>query len=184
VSLPPSTSEPSSSSEHARWFEEEVQPHEPALRAWLRARFPSLWDVDDLIQETYERLFRAKRAGKIAQARPYLFAVARNAAASIYRRRKIIAIESVAEIEDFGVAEDKADAAETASREQELSMLAEAISGLPKRCRQVLTLRKLHGLSHREIAQKLGISENTVNAQAALGVLRCRDYLESKGVIK
>jgi RNA polymerase sigma factor (sigma-70 family) len=67
------------------------------------------------------------------------------------------------------------------ARQQELAMLAEAISALPERCRQVVTLRKLHGLSHREIAQRLGIAENTVNAQAALGVLRCRDYLRSRG---
>ena len=32
-----------------RWFVEEVQPHEPALRVWLRARFPSIHDPDDLV---------------------------------------------------------------------------------------------------------------------------------------
>ena len=46
----------------------------------------------------------------------------------------------------------------------------------------MLTLRKLHGLSHREIAQQLGIAENTVNAQIAIGVLRLRDYLRARGV--
>ena len=48
--------------------------------------------------------------------------------------------------------------------------------------RWLLTLRKLHGLSHREIARQLGISENTVNVHAALGVLRCREYLRTKGL--
>jgi RNA polymerase sigma-70 factor (ECF subfamily) len=46
----------------------------------------------------------------------------------------------------------------------------------------VLTLRKIHGLSHREIATRLGISEHTVNAQVAIGVLRLRDYLKAHGM--
>ena len=39
-------------SESCRWFAEEVQPHEPALRAFLRQRFPEVQDADDLVQET------------------------------------------------------------------------------------------------------------------------------------
>ena len=40
------------------WFAESVQPHEPALRAFLSRRFSSLPDHDDLVQETYARLLR------------------------------------------------------------------------------------------------------------------------------
>ena len=46
--------------EQSRWFALEVQPHEPALRAYLRSRFPLLQDFDDVIQETYTRLLREK----------------------------------------------------------------------------------------------------------------------------
>lgn len=52
------TAYPMSSAEQARWFSEHVQPHEPALRAYLSKRFPSLPDHDDLVQETYARLLR------------------------------------------------------------------------------------------------------------------------------
>lgn len=38
-----------------RWFIDEVQPHEPALRAYLRGRFPSLHDVDDPVREAHAR---------------------------------------------------------------------------------------------------------------------------------
>jgi hypothetical protein len=37
---------------------------------------------------------------------------------------------------------------------------------LPPRCREILALRRIEGLSHREIAERLGIAEGTVNAQA------------------
>ena len=43
-----------------RWFAAEVQPHEAMLRAWLRARFPTLGDTDDLVQETYSRVLQLR----------------------------------------------------------------------------------------------------------------------------
>jgi RNA polymerase sigma-70 factor (ECF subfamily) len=166
-----------------RWFNEEIHPHEPALRTWLRARFPGLSDIDDIIQETYAQIFRARKAGKIEAARPYLFAVARNTVKGLFRRRKIVSFERLGESDWQSVAAEAPGIADTVAHHQELALLAEAISQLPERCRQVLTLRKLHGLSHREIAQKLGISENTVNAHGALGVLRCREYLAARGYL-
>lgn len=168
----------------ARWFLEQVQPHEPALRAYLRERFPMLRDVDDLVQESYARLLRAHCAGRVEHAKAYLFAAARNVAFDVLRRGQIIAVESVAEIETLRVAEDEPDAAERATSEQEMELLREAIAALPERCREILTLRKLTGLSHREIAHKLGLSENTVNNQLTIGVLRCRDFFRAHGAMK
>lgn len=168
--------------ETSRWFAEEIQPHEPDLRAYLRAKFSAYPDIEDLIQETYTRLVQAREHSGVPFGKAYVFATARNAAIDFFRRRKIAIIESIAEIELLPVLEDRPDVAETACRNQELIMLAEAIQALPERCRQIVTLRKLHGLSHDEIARALGISANTVNAQIAIGVVRLRDYLAQRGV--
>jgi RNA polymerase sigma-70 factor (ECF subfamily) len=170
--------------ETSKWFAAEVQPHEPELRAYLRSKFSRQLDVDDLIQETYARLLQAREQAALRSPRAYLFTTARNAAFDFFRRRKIVAIEGIADLELLPVFEDRPGVAEAVCHDQELQLLAEAIQALPERCRRVLTLRKLHGLSHREIAQKLGIAENTVNAQVAIGVLRLRDYLRARGVTK
>ncbi len=171
------------STEHARWFITEVLPHEPDLRAYLRRAFPSLRDIDDLVQESYARVCRARLAGNVADARPYLFTTARNAASDLFRRSKIIPFSALAEIGDLTVVEDRPAAGEALARAQEIEILREAIGALPPRCRQVLTLCKLYGLSHREVATQLGISEHTVNAQVALGVLRCREFLRARGLL-
>ena len=63
---------------------------------------------------------------------------------------------------------------------QELELLKEAIELLPLRCRQVLKLRKIYGLSHREIAAQLGISERTVNVHLGMGLRRCATYFRAK----
>ena len=175
---------PPQDSETARWFAEEVQPHESELRAYLRSKFSGHLDIDDLVQETYVRLLQAREQTPVRSARAYLFITARNAALDFFRRRKIVAIDGTDELELLPVFEDRPGVAEAACQDQELHLLAEAIQSLPERCRRIVTLRKLHGLSHREIAAKLGIAENTVNAQIAIGVLRLRDYLRARGVNK
>lgn len=47
--LPEQESGAAIDADHTRWFFEEVQPHEPKLRAYLRHRFPTLTDVDDIV---------------------------------------------------------------------------------------------------------------------------------------
>ena len=175
VTMPPHT-------DHARWFSEEVQPHEPALRAYLRGRFPSLHDVDDLVQESYARILRAREIGTAKLSRGYLFVTARNLALDAVRHANVVPMESLAEIDESSVIEMRPDAAEIASCNQELEILAEAIATLPKRCREICVLRRFRELSHREIALRLGIAENTVNAQLVIAMLRCRDYLRQRGV--
>ena len=60
------------------------------------------------------------------------------------------------------VIEERPDAAESATRQEELELLAAAVRELPDRCRRVLTLRLLYGLSHKEIAANLHLSVKTV----------------------
>jgi len=50
--------------------------------------------------------------------------------------------------------------------------LCAAVDQLPEQCRKVFVLKKVYGLSQREIAEKLGISESTVEKHVAKGLLR------------
>ena len=170
--------------EQARWFAEEVQPHEPALRAYLRARFRSLPDVDDLVQESYLRVLRARGSGAIRSARAFLFQTARNAALDLVRKHRTVSLEALGTSDCPSVLHDGPTAADAAGKEQELALLREAIQALPPRCREVMVLQRIDGLSYHEIAARLGISEHTVSAQLTAGLLRCRDYLRQRGLLK
>lgn len=171
-------------SDIAHWFANHVQPHEMALRAYIRGRFPGVADVDDLVQETYARLLRANVAGQVSDVRPYLFATARNAAIDHVRHRQVVNTESLGNIEELHVIEDAPHAAEALSRDQEVAILHEAIAALPTRCREILLLRRFEGLSHKDIAARLGISPKTVDAQLCLAVFRCRQFLLVRGVTR
>ena len=53
---------------------------------------------------------------------------------------------------------------------------------LLNRCRQVLTLRKIYGLSQKQIAAQLGIAEHTVEAQVGNGMRGCAKFLARHGL--
>lgn len=170
------------SSDQARWFAEEIRPHEPALRAYLRSRFPDVHDVDDLIQESYLRVLQLHGSQRIACTRAYLFATARNAALSLLRRPKLFVPQPVTEYPALGVVEEGTDVVETVSTNQEVSVLLEAVDALPPRCREIFILRKLQGVPQKEIARRLGLSEQTVQVQIGRGVRKCAEFLKQRGM--
>ena len=170
--------------EQSRWFALEVQPHEPALRAYLHARFPFLQDCDDVIQETYTRLLREKNAGRIQHTRAFMFTAARNVALDFFRRRRTAGADAVTHLDAAHVIEDGPDAAGTLNQRQELDLVAEAVRALPERCRQVIMLRYLKGCSYKEIAALLDISPETVKTQMAKGVQRCTEFFAARGLLE
>ena len=164
-----------------QWFTAELAPHEPALRAYLHGLVaPS--DVDDLVQETYARLLRARERGPVGHPRGLLFATARNAARDLFRRRTTANTIPLTDFVASRVFDAAPNAAETASRQQETDLLAAAIAELPPRCREILVLRKFENLSHREIAEKLGISVHTVEAQLTNALHRCEEFFARHGL--
>lgn len=146
------------------------------LRAWLRAQFPSVPDMDDIIQESYLRVLQAHTRSPLEAPKAYLFATARNLVLMQLRHRVVERIDAFAEIELAGILDEDADIPRAVARAQELEMLTKAIQSLPTRCRQIFTLRKIYGMAQKEIAAELSISENTVEAQGAIALRKIGDY--------
>jgi DNA-directed RNA polymerase specialized sigma24 family protein len=83
------------SDERAIWLGRQVLPHEPALRAWLKRRNLGGLEIDDVIQETYTRLFQAESVAHIHDARNYAFQVAGSVVIDQLRRMKVVPLASV-----------------------------------------------------------------------------------------
>ncbi len=167
-----------------KWFLEEVLPHERDLRAWLRSRFPENRDVDDVVQESYLRLWMARAASPVDCARAYLFTTARNVALGLLRRPRVFSPLGTAEHEPARLVQDEADVVEQVCLRQETALLLAAIDRLPGRCREIFILRKLRAVPQREIADRLKLSERTVEVQVARGARRVADFLQRHGVAR
>ncbi len=172
---------PDASPEVTRWFATEVQPHRPALRAWLLARFPTLPDVDDIVQESLARMVSAREVSPIHSARALLFTTARNLALDAVRRQRVVVFEPITDDTDPTVLTDAADVVASVTKQQELELLTKAIQSLPERVRQIFTLRTAYGLTQRQIAEKLGVSESTVEKQMAAGIRQCAAFFARGG---
>jgi len=183
VSSSPTPSNSAGPNEQTRWFADEVYPHDSSLRSYLKGAFPAVRDVDDVVQESYIRMLKARASQPINCARAFLFGVARRLAIdAVRRKRRATEREVVVDFEYLEVSDETVDAAEASSTQQEIELLAEAIHALPRRCREIMILRKLEHLPHRDIAERLGISAATVEVQIARGMEKCARYLRARGV--
>jgi RNA polymerase sigma factor (sigma-70 family) len=172
----------SNTPENDRWFRDEVAVHHHALRAWLLGRFPEIADVENLVQETMTRVWQTRMNTVVSSPRSLLFTTAHNLAIDQLRRQKIVPMQPLAEIADLRVYEESPTPAEATLHSQELELLTQALQSLPEKCRQVLTLRKIYGLSQKEIAAQMGISEHTVEAQVGNGMRRCAAFFARLGL--
>lgn len=147
------------------------------LHAWLAQGFGPRLAVDDVMQEAFLRVLRAREAGELQAPKAFLFATARNLALDQLRRHAVSRTDALVEANLSNVLDDHASIPDHVARNQELALLTEAIQSLPERCRQVMTLRLVYSLTQREIGDKLGISDRTVAAQLAIGTKKCTDFM-------
>jgi RNA polymerase sigma factor (sigma-70 family) len=186
----PSTSQPAScappcvvsSAEQSQWFVDEVHAHDSQLKAYLRNSFPRVRDVDDVVQESYLRMWSARATQPIRSAKAFLFQVARRLALDFVRREQVSPIDRVSDLSALPVIEHGSGVAETVSRNEKIRLLADAIDTLPARCREIFILRRLKCIPQKDVAARLGLSERTVEVQVLRGLRRCEDYLRARGV--
>jgi RNA polymerase sigma-70 factor (ECF subfamily) len=157
--------------ERNRWLADHVLPHE----AWIRRVVARLagaadLDVDDVIQETYATLVRLRTAEAIEDPRSYGLRVAKSICLRQIRRAKIVSIEKVANLDALEAAADAPSPEQHALGRSELLRVKDAIEAMPEPVRRAFWLRRVEGLSQREVAAALGLSENTVEKQISRGI--------------
>jgi len=145
------------------WFVSEVLPLEQALMQYLQSNWRRAEDIADMRQDIYLRLFEAAKERIPNPTRPFLFTIARNIVIDRYRRERIVPIDGVPDLDTIAVATpDPGPDRRTIARD-ELRHLQAALDRLPPRCREAIVLRQVEGLTRKEIALRMGISEKTVN---------------------
>ncbi len=168
----------------SEWFRTEILPHEADLRTWLTARFSSYSEIDDVIQESYFRLLKANDSGPIVNPRAYLFVTAKNIILGRLRHLTYERPKGFKEMDPLEIVDESKSPLDEATQNDEIRILIEAIQSLPKRCCQVMTLRKIYGYSQKEVAAQLKMKVNTVQVQSAIGLRKCEEYFKKIGYRK
>ena len=149
-------------SEVDTWFEREVLPLEAALMQFLQHNWRNKSDIADLRQDIYVRVYEAALKGIPDFPKAFVFETARNLLITRMRREQIVPFEAVSDFDALRTAIDEPGPDSTIIARDELRRLQAALDRLPPRCREAFVMRQVDGLSRREIAARMGVSEMTV----------------------
>lgn len=152
------------------WFKHEVLPLEPMLTGFLQRNRCSAAEVADLSQETFARIYESAQRERPLLVKAFLFQIARNLMIDHLRKQNVVPLETIAEFEWANLPDDKPSSERQAAARQELRLLQSALDDLPPRCRKIVVMQRVDGLSQKEIAGQLGITVETVQTQLAKGM--------------
>jgi len=166
------------------WFLNQIFRHRAALQRYLQRFTSGAEDIEDLIQETYVRVYSLPDYETVDSPKAYLFTTARNLAIERARRTASHATDTVEDFEDLNLYSIEGPVDVQVDARRRFESFCAAVDSLPPVCRRAFVLRKVYKLSHSEIAEVLGIAPSTIEKHVVKGLIRCRDYLRERGLLE
>lgn len=150
------------------------------MHRYLGRFFSSRQDVEDVAQEAYLRAYAAERDKVIEQPRAFLFRIAKNVALTRLTRKSRQITSYIEDSCSSVVLATEPSTDEQVEAEQMFGVYCEVVASLPEKCRQVFLLRKVHGLAHKEIAERMSLSVSSVEKYLRQGLLACREAVDAR----
>lgn len=161
-------------------FAELFERYAPRLLRMMRRRVSLAEDADDLVQQTFLQLHRARADfDPTRRLRPWLWTIAANLQREYFRRRQrrpetSLEVEPEARNGRPNGAVERADQA---------ARVRAALSSLPSGQREVIQLHWFEELSFPEIAEVLGVGLSAVKVRAHRGYRALREVLEASEAV-
>jgi RNA polymerase sigma-70 factor (ECF subfamily) len=140
------------------------------VERFLRSKLANPADAQDLAQEAYLRLLRAKESQLIQDPVAYLFRIARNLVGEFYTKLP----PPAASLDNVDLADQGVTVEAQAESRQQIERLGEVLSHLSPKCRAALILHRRDGMTVSEIAEELQVSVGSVKKYLSQGLARCR----------
>lgn len=166
----------------AGWVAEEILPWEGLVRNWLRRRWGHAVEVEDILQEAYCRIASLQSIAHIANGKAYFFTTVQSVALDSLRRAKKMGARALTEMDESCVLDEAPLADQVIEARQELKRVVAALGGLSPVTREVIELRRLHGLSQKETAQRMEIAEHAVENHMVRGLRKVLAILEDEDI--
>ncbi|RZL81085.1 MAG: RNA polymerase sigma factor [Sphingomonas sp.] len=160
-----------------QWFTQEVLPLERDLVRFIARHCRDEADIPDVRQEVYERALTGSPVDQLLSTRSYIFTIARNVLIDRARRAKIVSFEQIADIDMVNLDRDLLAEDRQMTARDELRRAMVGLDQLPPRCREVVRLRKVEGLSIRETADRMQVSHHTIERQLTLGLRALANFM-------
>jgi len=156
------------------------QLHQLSLKRFIARYLNNAQDIEDVTQEAFLRAYKAERSTDVRQPKSFLFRIAKNVAISQLRTKSRQITDYIEDQGADDVLTSEWSVEDQVMAEQRLGIHCEAVAALPPKCRRVYLLRKVYGMSHKQIAAKLQISTSTVEKHLLKGVEACDRYIQQR----
>jgi RNA polymerase sigma factor (sigma-70 family) len=150
------------------------------LKKFLTRFLSQRQDIEDVVQETYLRAYKAEKDTDIEQPKAFLFRVAKNLALNELKKKSRQVTDYIEDCDARVVLHNTDSLESEVEARQHLGLYCEAIATLPEQRRRVCLLRKVHGLRHKEIAERLSITVSSVEKHLLKGTLACQAYVQER----
>lgn len=153
------------------------QTHSRELHGFARRRV-GRQEAEDVVQDAYLHLLQKGGAATLEHPRAYLFRIAANLAIDSLRKTKtrLRYVDGETELSPFATASAAPEA--TAERAIEFRRFEASLAELPPRCSEVFLLTLIDGLTHAEVARRLGMSVRTVDRHIVKALDHVRHRLQ------
>ena len=155
-----------------------------ALKRYVRRLVYSRETAEDIAQEAFLRAY--EHAEERKPPGPLLYSIAHNLAMDHHRRRRSVQAHALGELRCPNVlAEGESQSLEAwLLAEEQAVLLKEAVEQLTPQCRAAFALKVFHDLSYKTIAERLGMSEKTVESHISRGMRETYRYLRRRYQLK
>jgi RNA polymerase sigma factor (sigma-70 family) len=148
------------------------------LKRFLTRFFSSSQDIEDVMQETYLKAYRAEKERVINTPKAFLFRVARNTALKELERKSRQITQSIEDFQGSEVLSDESSVEDQVDARKKLGLFCDSALEMSPQVRRVFLMRKVYGMSYREISAQLGIAVSTAEKHVARGLEVCSTYMQ------
>ena len=138
-------------------------------------------DVEDVVQESFLKVLEAASKGDIHYPKAYLYRTARNLALNSLTKKSTQLTDSLEDLLTPDVLVMSGLLEDDLEIQQRFESFCRAVLTLPETTRKVLLLRKVNGLSRKEVAEELEISISSVEKHLAKALDSCIRYMDVCG---
>ena len=138
-------------------------------------------EAEDVLQEVFLQVWRKAADFDENRGRPFTWLVTLARSRGIDRLRTLASRERVAEAGAREVSEEISDAATDALKSEQRGLVSDALAKLPDEQKRPIMLAYFDGLTHSEIATRLGAPLGTVKTRMRTGMIRLRELLAGQG---
>ena len=149
--------------------------YKSSLKYFISGYVVNPQDVDDVCQETFLRTYKSSLEKEVKTPKSFMFKIAKNLIVSDFRRASTQLNEYVEDIDIIDSTIELDNLENNTLAQEKLSVMCEAIAGLPNKCRQAVVMRKVYGLATKDIAKRMNISPITVSNYITRGMCAYND---------